>query len=71
MAIQSSPIKLEQRTLPGQPAQFSLPRVDENYFEKLAAFGLACLAAAIVGKLTMALLTPKYDKDVYQTPSIK
>jgi len=68
MAIQSSPVKLEKRTLPRQPTPFSLPRVDENYFEKLAAFGLACLAAAIVGKLTMALLTPKHDKDIHQIP---
>lgn len=66
MAIQSSPIKLEKRTLPRQPTQFSPPQVDENYFEKLAAFGLACLVAAIVGKLTMAVLTPKQDKDIHR-----
>ncbi len=64
MAIQSSPIKLEKRTLSGQPTQFSPPQVDENYFEKLAAFGLACLVAAIVGKLTMAVLTPQHEKDI-------
>jgi hypothetical protein len=33
--------------------------VDEQYFEKLAAFGLACLAAAVVGKLVITVLTPK------------
>jgi len=33
--------------------------MDEHYFEKLAAFGLACLAAAIVGKLVMTALTPR------------
>jgi len=27
--------------------------IDDNYFDKLAAFGLACLIAAIVGKLVM------------------
>jgi hypothetical protein len=33
--------------------------VDEVYFEKMAAFGLACLAAAVIGKLVMAVLMPK------------
>lgn len=31
-------------------------QVDENYFDRLAAFGLACLIAAIVGKLVMSSL---------------
>ena len=31
-------------------------RIGENYFDRLTAFGLACLAAAIVGKLVMASL---------------
>lgn len=64
MAIQFSPNKLEKPTLSGQLTQFSPPQVDESYFEKLAAFGLACLAAAIVGKLTMAVLTPQHEKDI-------
>ena len=45
---------LEQRS-----TQISPPQVDEAYFEKLAAFGLACLAAAIVGKLVMSVSVPK------------
>lgn len=63
MAIQFSPTKLERPVQSRQSTQFSLPRVDESYFDKLAAFGLACLAAAIVGKLTMAALAPQYKKD--------
>jgi len=64
MTIRLSPIKLEKPMLPGQPIQFSPPQVDESYFEKLAAFGIACLAAAIVGKLTMAVLTPQHKRDI-------
>lgn len=67
MAIQFSPIKLERPVQSGQSTQFSLPRADESYFEKLAVFGLACLAAGIVGKLTMAALTPQYKKDIRRT----
>ena len=67
MAIQLSPTKLEKPVQSRQSTQFSLPRVDESYFDKLAAFGLACLAAAIVGKLTMAALTPQYKKDIRRT----
>ncbi len=67
MAIQSSPIKLEKRTLPGQPTQFSPPQLDESYFEKLAAFGIACLAAAIVGKLTMTILSPHHKRQLPNT----
>lgn len=67
MAIQLSPTKLERPVQSRQSTQFSLPRVDESYFDKLAAFGLACLAAAIVGKLTMAALTPQYKKDIRRT----
>ncbi|MEA1872091.1 MAG: hypothetical protein U9M91_01680 [Chloroflexota bacterium] len=63
MAIQFSPVKLEKPALSGRFAQFSPPQADESYFEKLAAFGLACLAAAIVGKLTMTALTPRHEKD--------
>lgn len=37
-------------------AQLRPVQIDEHYFDKLAAFGLACLAAAIVGKLVMASL---------------
>jgi len=62
MAIQLSPIKLENPVLSGQATQFRTPQVDENYFDKLAAFGIACLAAAIVGKLTMAALTHKRER---------
>jgi len=68
MAIQLSPIKLEKSVLSGQSTRFSPPQEDESYFEKLAAFGIACLAAAIVGKLTMAVLTPRHEKDIYQIP---
>jgi len=68
MAIQFSPVKLEKPMLSGQSTRFSPPRVDESYFEKLAAFGLACLAAAIVGKLTMAALTPQHEKDARRIP---
>ena len=64
MAIRLSPIKLEKSVLSGQFTQFSSPQVDESYFEKLAVFGLACLAAAIVGKLTMTALTPQYKKNI-------
>jgi len=67
MAMQSNPTKLEKPALPGQLAQFSPPQVDESYFERLAVFGIACLAAAIVGKLTMAALTPQYRKDIRRT----
>jgi len=42
-----------------QSTQLSLPQMDERYFEKLAAFGLACFAAAIVGQLVMTALKPK------------
>jgi len=67
MAIQFSPTKLEKPVQSRQSTQFSLPRIDESYFEKLAAFGLACLAAAIVGKLTMVALKPQYKKDIRRT----
>ena len=65
MAIQFSPTKLERPVQSRQSTQFSLPRIDESYFERLAAFGIACLAAAIVGKLTMAALTPQHRKDIH------
>ena len=42
-----------------QSTQLSPPQMDERYFEKLAAFGLACFVAAIVGKLVMTASTPK------------
>lgn len=61
MAIQFKPIEQERSVLPGQPTQVGLSQLDESYFEKLAAFGLACLAAAVVGKLTLAVLTPKHE----------
>ena len=64
MSVQLGPTKLEKPVPSGQSAQFSPPRVDESYFEKLAAFGIACLAAAIVGKLTMAALSPRHERDV-------
>ena len=68
MATQFSPIKLEKPALSGRSTQLSPPQVDEGYFEKLAAFGIACLAAAIVGNLTMAVLTPRHEKDIRQVP---
>jgi len=64
MAMQRNPTKLEKPALSGQSPRFSPPQLDESYFEKLAAFGLACLAAAIVGKLTMAALSPRHERDV-------
>ena len=45
------PVLLQQST------HTTLPQVDEHYFDRLAAFGLACLAAAIVGKLLLTALT--------------
>jgi len=36
-----------------------MPQVNEDYFERLAAFGIACIAAAVVGKLVMTALQPK------------
>jgi len=68
MAIQFSPIKVEKPVQPGQSIKLNPPQMDENYFEKLAAFGIACLAAAIVGKLTMAVLTPQPEKDTRRIP---
>lgn len=36
------------------PVSLSMPvEIDENYFDKLAVFGLACVMAAIAGKLVM------------------
>ena len=64
MAIQLRPTKLEKQAPSGQSIQLSLPTVDDSYFEKLAAFGIACLAAAIVGKLTMAALAPQHKEDI-------
>lgn len=52
-------INLQRPILTQRSTQISLPQVDEQYFEKLAAFGLACLAAAVVGKLVITVLTPK------------
>jgi len=58
MTTQQSKVINLQRPIPiQQSTQISLPQVDEHYFERLAAFGLACLAAAIVGKLVMTALT--------------
>lgn len=68
MAMQRNPTKLEKPALSGQLAQFSSPQVDESYFERLAAFGIACLAAAIVGKLTMTALAPQHEKDIRRIP---
>ena len=68
MVIQLSPIKLEKPVPLGQSTQLSPPQIDESYFEKLAAFGIACLAAAVVGKLTMAVLTPQHEKDIRRIP---
>lgn len=68
MAIQFTPARLEKPVLSRQSLQFSPPQADESYFEKLAAFGLACLAAAIVGKLMMTVLTPQHEKDIRQIP---
>ena len=60
MTMQQSKVTNLQRPISvRQPIQISPPQVDEHYFERLAAFGIACLAAAIVGKLVMTALTPK------------
>lgn len=60
MTMQQSKVTNLQRLTPvRQSIQISPPQVDEHYFERLAAFGIACLAAAIVGKLVMTALTPK------------
>lgn len=60
MTMQQSKVANLQRPFTVQKStQISLPGVDEQYFDKLAAFGLACLAAAIVGKLVITALTPK------------
>jgi len=56
---QSRVTNLQRPIVVQQSAQAGLPQVDERYFERLAAFGIACLAAAIVGKLVMTALTPK------------
>ena len=60
MITQDSKIANPQKTVwAKQSTQLSPPQIDERYFEKLAAFGLACFAAAIVGKLVMTTLTPR------------
>ncbi len=57
MRVEQSRINNLQRPLLVQrPGQASLPQLDEHYFDKLAAFGLACLAAGIVGKLVVESL---------------
>jgi hypothetical protein len=50
---------INSKTLASQSRvnESNYPEVDEQYFEKLAAFGLACLAAAVVGKLIMGSLS--------------
>lgn len=58
--MQQSRVTNLERPIPvRQYSQIRLPQMDERYFERLAAFGLACLAAAIVGKLMMTALTPR------------
>ena len=58
--VQESRIPNVQRPILVQPlSQTSLPKPDEHYFDKLAAFGIACLAAAIVGKAVLASLNRK------------
>ena len=60
MTMQQSRVaNLQRRISVQQSTQTNLPKVDEQYFDRLAAFGLACLAAAIVGKLVITVLTPK------------
>lgn len=50
--------KVQMPIVVRQNNQLSLPTVDDTYFDKLAAFGLACVASAIVGKLLLEALTP-------------
>jgi len=60
MTMQQSKVaNLQRRISVQQSTQTNRPKVDEQYFDRLAAFGLACLAAAIVGKLVITVLTPK------------
>jgi len=60
MTMQQSRVtNLQRPMLVRQSTQTSLPQMNEHYFDRLAAFGLACLAAAIVGKLLLTALTPK------------
>lgn len=60
MAIQQSRINnLQRPILIKKPTPVGLPEVDEHYFDRLAAFGLACLAAAIVGKLVIEALSKR------------
>lgn len=64
MTMQQSKVANLQRPISVQQStQINLPKVDEQYFDKLAAFGLACLAAAIVGKLVITALTPKTSQN--------
>jgi hypothetical protein len=63
MTMQQSRIaNLQRPILVRKYAPSDLPKLDEQYFDRLAAFGLACLAAAIVGKLLMTALTPQITK---------
>lgn len=41
------------------PASLKPTQADEAYFDRLAAFGVACLVAAVVGKLLVTNLSPK------------
>ena len=48
-------VPVNYETLYKLSLQWRPVQIDENYFDKLARFGLACLIAAIVGKLVMSL----------------
>ena len=46
------------------PKRLTPPQADEAYFDKLAAFGVACVVAAVVGKLLLTSVSPKRSKGV-------
>ncbi len=56
---QSRATNLGKPVLIQRSTRLSLSQVNEGYFERLAAFGIACIAAAVVGKLVMTALQPK------------
>ncbi len=59
MAIQGYKFDDLQNPKIRKPTQVSPTNMDEHYFDRMAAFGLACLAAAIVGKLVIQALSKR------------
>jgi len=63
MTMQQPRVVNIQKGIPvRQSIQLSPPEADEHYFDKLLVFGLACVAAGVVGKLLVTALTPKQRK---------